>query len=138
MEKLIKGIIEFREESKEESIESGIYYAIGWLNLEFKFKENPKIYTSSDVLRLLEVIKNLNQLEEGNKMFKCIKELVLSVYDDDNEVIENEHIKIDKGSEWFIQKCDYCENDIRLVNDNAEWVEISIRTFKEHFVNIEK
>lgn len=56
MEELIKGIIEFREESKEESIESGIHYAIGWLNLEFK--ENPKIYTSSDVLKLLKVINN--------------------------------------------------------------------------------
>lgn len=132
MEGLIKGIIEFREKTKDESIESGIHYAMGWFGVEVK--EGVKNYTSSDVLRLLEVIKNLNQLEEGNKMFKCIKELVLSVYDDDNEVIENEHMKVDKGSEWFIQKCDYCENDIRLVNDNAEWIEISIRTFKEHFV----
>ncbi len=69
-------------------------------------------------------------------MFKCIKELVLSIYDDDNEVIENEHMKVDKGSEWLIQECDYCENDIRLVNDNAEWIEISRRTFKEYFTEV--
>jgi len=56
MEELIKGIIKYREKFKEEGLEAGIHYAMGWLNVEVK--EGTKNYTSSDVLKLLKVINN--------------------------------------------------------------------------------
>lgn len=61
MEELIKGIIEFREETKTDRKISSqskfdINYAIGWLDLESK--ERPRTYTSFDVLKLLKVINN--------------------------------------------------------------------------------
>lgn len=67
-------------------------------------------------------------------MYKCVKKLIVDMYDDDNEIREDEHMEVDEGSEWLIEECGYCENDIRLVNDDADWIEIDRRTFKEHFV----
>lgn len=66
MENLIKGIIEYREKFKEESSEAGLHYAMGWLNVEVK--EGSKNYTSSDVLKLLEVIDNYSDFTHEKEL----------------------------------------------------------------------
>lgn len=72
-------------------------------------------------------------------MFRCIKDLQLDMYDDDGEIIEDKKMEVTKGSEWSI--CESCyreiEGKIRLENDNAEWIEITRKTFKEHFIEIQ-
>ena len=78
----------------------------------------------------------------GNKeevnMFKCIKKLILEKYDDNGRLLEDEKFEVTKGSEWVKDEDGYREIDgeIRLENDDAEWIEISRKTFKEHFIEV--
>lgn len=69
-------------------------------------------------------------------MFRCIKELILDRFDDDNEVIEGNPFIVKEGSEWHIEDYMFKENDIRLVNDEAEWIEIGISTLKKNFTEV--
>lgn len=72
-------------------------------------------------------------------MFICIKDLYLDKYDENEEVIENEKMEVKEGSEWVLSYCQYrdLDGEIRLNNENAEWIEIDKNTFKEHFVEIQ-
>lgn len=71
-------------------------------------------------------------------MFRCIKDLLLDVYDD-GFVIEEQYMKVAKDSEWVIPEQDsyrFIGGEIRLENDDAEWIEICKDTLKEYFIEV--
>ena len=68
------------------------------------------------------------------KEYKCIKEMVLEKYDEDECPIENEHMVAPVESIWEL--CDFASlSDIRLEGDLG-WIEIDEETLKIHFEEI--
>lgn len=68
------------------------------------------------------------------KEFKCIKEFVVSKYDEHECLIENEEMVIPVDSTW--SQCDFSSmSDIRLEGDLG-WLEIDIEALKTHFEEI--
>lgn len=71
--------------------------------------------------------------------YKCIKGVTLEQIDDDGFSIENEYMNIDEGTIWFIPEHDsyrFIDGEVRLENDDAEWIEICEETLKEHFIKL--
>jgi len=70
-------------------------------------------------------------------MYKCIKQFSLDLLDDDGfPLSEDEQLNIAEGSIWYFpEDKDYriIGADIRLENDDLQWIEITNEDFKEHF-----
>ena len=69
-------------------------------------------------------------------MYECIKGFLIEVCDEDGFTIENEYMDIDKGTIWYIpEDKDYrfIGGEVRLENDDAEWIEITKEHLEEHF-----
>lgn len=73
------------------------------------------------------------------RVYECKTEFELPKWDDDNDCFLEETIKVEKGSVWSVMGSGYiCDGEVRLENDNAEWMEISREHLKEYFVDITK
>ena len=69
-------------------------------------------------------------------MYKCIKGFSLKLYDDNGFIVENEYMNINKGSIWYIPEDeDYrlIDGEVRLENEEMDWIEITKETFKNNF-----
>lgn len=74
-------------------------------------------------------------------MYKCIKEFSLELYDDNGFIIENEYVDINEGTIWYIPEDeDYrlIDGEVRLENEEMDWIEITKETFKNNFELIDK
>ncbi|WP_244833388.1 hypothetical protein [Clostridium sp. BJN0001] len=71
---------------------------------------------------------------------KCIKGFALEKCDDNGFTIENEYFTVEDNSIWNIENNEdrFIGGEIRLTNDNGEWLEISKETLKEHFEKMSK
>lgn len=62
-------------------------------------------------------------------MYKYIKGFNLEEYDDDGFTIENKYVDIEKpffeGSNWFIPDDADLGGEVRLENEEGEWIEIT-------------
>jgi len=72
-------------------------------------------------------------------MFKCIKKLLIEMYDDDGFPIgDDEVIKV--GSLWHYSQNDnyrFIGGEVRLECDDLRWIEITNETLEKHFKTIE-
>lgn len=60
----------------------------------------------------------------------------LELYDDNGFIVENEYVDINKGSIWYIPEDeDYrlIDGEVRLENEEMDWIEITKETFKNNF-----
>lgn len=74
-------------------------------------------------------------------MYKCVKGFSLELYDGNGFIIENEYIDINKGTIWYIPEDeDYrlIDGEVRLENEEMDWIEITKETFKNNFELIDK
>lgn len=69
------------------------------------------------------------------RKFKCIKELVVDKLDEYEIEIENEVVIIPVDSVWELSKHAHM-SDVRLENDDLEWLEIDFQSLKECFVEM--
>ena len=71
-------------------------------------------------------------------MYRCIKGFSIEKYDDDGLTIEGEYIEIKEGTIWNIPKENYrfIGGEIRLENDDLEWVELSKESIEKCFVRV--
>lgn len=72
-------------------------------------------------------------------MYKCIKGFSLEKCDDNGSTIDGEYTTVEEGSIWHIPedaKYRFIGGDVRLENDESEWIEISEETLEEHFQEI--
>lgn len=69
------------------------------------------------------------------KKVKCVKGFFIDKCDDDGCSIENEYIDIKEGVIFEVQEDNFrfIGGEIRLENENLEWIEISKETLKNHF-----
>ena len=69
-------------------------------------------------------------------MFECIEELRLDYVGGDED--SPEEMVVEEGSVWYFPDDDdgYREtgSDVRLENNNAEWIEMSTGEFNKHFI----
>ena len=73
-------------------------------------------------------------------MYKCIKEFSLELYDDNGFIIENEYMDINKGTIWYIPEDEdyrFIDGEVRLENEEMNWIEITKETFKNNFEPIQ-
>ena len=69
-------------------------------------------------------------------MYECIKGFSIEVCDEDGFTIENEYMDIDKGTIWYIPEDEdyrFIDGEVRLENDDAEWIEITKEHLEEYF-----
>lgn len=72
-----------------------------------------------------------------DRIFECKKEFEVSKWDNDNDCFSDEIITIEKGSVWECSGRGYiCDGEIRLINEDGEWLEISKETLHEYFNDI--
>lgn len=74
-------------------------------------------------------------------MYKCIKGFLIELYDDNGFTIENEYMDINEDTIWYIPEDeDYrlIDGEVRLENDEMDWIEITKETFKNNFELIDK
>lgn len=74
-------------------------------------------------------------------MYECIKGFLMEVCDGNGFTIENEYMDINKGTIWYIpEDKDYrfIGGEVRLENDDAEWIEITKEHLEEYFKLISK
>lgn len=72
------------------------------------------------------------------KQVKCIEGFSLEKCDDDGFTIENDYFVVEEDTIWNIEEDSYrlVGGEIRLINDELGWLEISKETFEEHFKSI--
>lgn len=68
------------------------------------------------------------------EVYKCIKELRLPKYDEDEYLIEGEFYTVPVDSEWELQEHSSM-SDVRL-ESNLGWIEIALEDLKSHFIEI--
>lgn len=75
------------------------------------------------------------------KRYKCIREVVVDLYDDNGFCIENEEKTIEIGSVWEIKEgLSIIGGEVQLegLGKNIyEWLEIDKETFENDFVEVE-
>ena len=72
-----------------------------------------------------------------NKIFECKKEFEVSEWDNDNDCWSDEIMVIEKGSVWECTGLGcICGGEIRLENDEAQWIEVSEETLQTYFSDI--
>lgn len=70
------------------------------------------------------------------KVYKCIKEFSVDLYDEYENLLENECKIITIGSEW--ERCEFASlSDVRLDSlEDGSWLEIREDTLQEYFVEV--
>ena len=72
-----------------------------------------------------------------DRIFECKKEFGVSKWDNDNDCFSDEIMTIEKGSVWECSGYGYiCGGEVRLINDDGEWLELSKETLDEYFTDI--
>lgn len=67
--------------------------------------------------------------------YKCLKGFVVDAYDENGNLIENESLVVKQWSVWEKQKYSYI-SDIRLINENREWLEVCEEHLKSDFIKM--
>lgn len=73
------------------------------------------------------------------KKYRCKKGFNVDSYTEDDFELENEYFEVECNSIWELYPDDFrvTDGEIRLINDNCEWLEISRKQLKEWFEEIE-
>ena len=73
------------------------------------------------------------------KWYKCIKEFTVDKCDDDG-FLTNKQLKVKKSSKWNIPDDEgfrFIGGEVRLENENDNWIEIPNKDFSENFTEME-
>ena len=67
--------------------------------------------------------------------YKCIQSFQLQTYDDDGRSIENEYLKVKKGSVWEMDETEgrIIGGDVALNDGNGQWLELTQEHFEKWF-----
>jgi hypothetical protein len=73
-----------------------------------------------------------------SNMVKCKKPMEVEKCDDNGFTIPNKYVTIKEGSFWSIDDTPerIAGGEVRLENENSEWIEISKESFEEYFQRI--
>ncbi|SDJ68630.1 hypothetical protein [Alkalibacterium thalassium] len=63
--------------------------------------------------------------------YKCIESFYLPMLDENENEIENEEVRVEKGTVWERQEVSYL-SDVRLENDTG-WIEIANESLARYF-----
>lgn len=69
------------------------------------------------------------------KKVRCIKAFEVFEYDEDEFLTENKYYEVPQNSIWELDETGYriADGEIRLEDNDADWLEISKETFNEYF-----
>ena len=82
----------------------------------------------------VEHVEEYDDEYEEEKLYKCIKEFAVDMYDDEEFLIENEQKVIPIGTTW--ERQDYSSlSDVRLQSELG-WLEVDDKTLETHFIEI--
>lgn len=69
------------------------------------------------------------------KLYKCVKEFSVGLYDEHERLIEGEFVNIPLNSLWEHEEDSYSTSELRLEGD-ANWIDICRETLAECFVEV--